>query len=178
MKAFRDFKKVHSEMIGYVTFINLKPKNVRKLRRSEIITCCCVKYENVKLIVNVLNTAFVRIVETKDTNLVIYNKRDCSDLTLCGYKTFPKKCLERSCSNYGIEKLQQCYARLIKKAEGQAIHCGQWKYVSEVRVGKEKEKAIQSVQLVTETQTIIEAERKLEEDVRSLNAHLFRVQWQ
>ena len=50
--------------------------------------------------------------------------------------------------------------------------------VSEVTVGKGEENVLKSVQLVTETKTIIEAERKLEEDVRSLNANLFPAKWQ
>ena len=43
MKAFRDFKKVHSEKIGYATFIKLKPKNVKKLRSQQFLSWTSLK---------------------------------------------------------------------------------------------------------------------------------------
>ena len=57
---FNRFKKENPQIkVGYVKFIQLKPKNVRHMRVDERIVCCCTRCENIKLKLKALNTVSV-----------------------------------------------------------------------------------------------------------------------
>ena len=50
MRAYQKFRKSNPSIkICYVTFIKLKPTNVRHLKALERSVCCCNKCENVQL---------------------------------------------------------------------------------------------------------------------------------
>ena len=175
--AYRNFKKVNKEKVGYVTFIKHKPKNVRQLRPNERITCCCIKCENVKLLMNALNKVTRRMENPDIENLK--DEKECSDLTLCNYETFPRKqCTERICSDCGTEKISEHFESLIKELGTEDLKYNQWKNVKEIKSVKGTEKVVMSVQLVTEVKKVSAVVEDLKEKVKDLSAHLFRAKWQ
>ena len=56
IKAYKKFKQKFPEVsIGYTKFIQLKPGNVRHMKTLERIVCCCIRCENIKKIIQVMN---------------------------------------------------------------------------------------------------------------------------
>ena len=174
--AFKQFRRMNTDKVGYVAFVKLKPKNVRQLKPSERIVCCCVKCENVKLSLNALNTACTRI---ERSDLRLGSERECSDLTVCNYETFPaEQCLQRTCNDCGTRNISTHYKCLVNKIGDEEIKTSKWKYVKETKLVKNNEKVITSVQLVTETKKVKYVVQELQEQVKDLSSHLFRAKWQ
>ena len=56
IQAYKQFKKSRPELkVGYVSFIKLKPPNVREMKALERVVCCCIKCENVTHCIRALN---------------------------------------------------------------------------------------------------------------------------
>lgn len=56
IQAYRNFRAAHPQTtIGYVRFLQLKPTFVRHMKAVERIVCCCIKCENMKLLLRALN---------------------------------------------------------------------------------------------------------------------------
>ena len=72
-----------SVKIGYVKFIQLRPKYVRPMEALECSMCCCVRCENVKLMVTALN------IVSRKFELELYLCPDAGEIsksTICGTK--------------------------------------------------------------------------------------------
>ena len=174
--AYKKFRKFNRDKVGYVAFVKLKPKNVRQLKPSERIVCCCIKCENTKLSIQSLNLASLKL---DGFDLKLDSEWDCSDLTVCQYDTFPaQECLKRNCSNCGIDKISEHYSPLINSHGQEEIKTNKWKYVKETRKVRNVEKVVTSVQLITEKKKISQVIFELETEAKELSSHLFRAKWQ
>ena len=159
-----------------MAFVKLKPKNVRQLKPSERIVCCCIKCENAKLSIQSLNLASMKL---DGSDLKLDSEWECSNLTVCQYETFPaQECLKRNCSNCGTDKISAHYSLLINSHGEEEIKTNKWKYVKERMKVRNVEKVITSVQLVTEKKKINQVILELETEAKELSSHLFRAKWQ
>ncbi len=181
MRAFTSFKAMNPNIkIGYVTFIKLKPTNVRHMKSAERIVCVCIKCENAALKLQALNRMMIQI-PCISVNLRIPTLQAMSDLTLCGYTDQPKKeCIDRCCSKCGTFNVREWYKPLTS-AETVANFKGRydsWEYKKEKRMCKSGEKVINVMGRQTNACTLTALVNLVVYDLESLGSHLFRAAWQ
>jgi len=181
MNAFKSFKLKHPEIkLGYVTFIKLKPKNVRHLKAAERIVCVCIKCENASLKLQALNR-LIRQSSGLNENLRMPNIKALSDQTLCNYTDQPeKRCIDRCCSDCGTSRMKDRYNPLITDEEigSKEVRYDGWEYRKEKRMSKSGEKVISAMSLITHVCTVRELVNLLIQNMESLSSHLFRSVWQ
>ena len=110
-------KEIQTRAEGvYVSFIKLKPPNVRQMKALERVVCCCIKCENVIHCIQALNHFAVQHNHTQlqvpvDTIAI-------SSITLCPDTTRNEAtCLQRTCKNCGVDKLSDHFAELTANHE-------------------------------------------------------------
>jgi hypothetical protein len=154
-QAFQQFRKSFPAIqIGYVKFIEMKPFYVRHMKAIERSVCCCMKCENIKLKLKVLNAQVSTLSTDKD--LRISTVHDLSKMTLCSYKelVFPgRECVDRSCDSCGTKKLTDWYAPLENHNGDVQITCDEWKIVKVERLIKKKKTSGTSVEDLQGTPT-------------------------
>ena len=141
----RAYKKFHSTYpsvkIGFISFLKCKPPNVRQMKAAERIFCVCVKCENVKLKLDVLNT-FLRSHRIESVKRM-KDIAELSNLTLCAFdKIAMKKCVDRKCENCGTEKLIQFYDGVLKTHEKSMVEYDLWKREKIIRKTKSGNKVV------------------------------------
>lgn len=183
--AYKKFKACNPNVkIGYITFLKLRPKNVRHLKAMERSVCCCQKCENVQLKLKALNKT---VKQYARDDLVLADIDDLSDKTLCTYdkNTYPKKaCVERNCSRCSTSSVSHWYRPLFGQLKDEVVEFHEWsneKHKKLIKVkGKEKpeEKVLSSLRLVTRKAPFKELVGLLESAMKLLSGHLFRAKWQ
>jgi len=180
-RAFSTFKAKHPNIkIGYVTFIKLKPKNVRHMKSAERIVCVCIKCENASLKIQALNRV-IKQLPNNNGNLYITTVKNISDQILCEYTDQPKKeCIDRCCDKCGTSKIREWYKPLT--SEETISNCNSrydsWEYTKEKRMCKSGEKMISVMGRVTKACTLGTLVNQVVLDLQSLSGHLFRAAWQ
>lgn len=183
--AYRDFKKSHPSInVGYVKFIELKPKNVRHLKALERIVCCCRPCENKKLILKALNNVIKK--DASLSSLRVMTEKDLSDITLCPYDPvgFPEmKCLERKCGDCGVKQISEHYTPLCEKHGTDEVVYEEWRIIKETRAvrdgkGGKVVKQVTSLKCTSQTATVTEIVKLVEDSLPSFSAHLHRARWQ
>ena len=112
--AYRRFKNEHPDMkIGYVKFIQLRPKSVRHMRVSERNVCCCTRCENVKMKLDAIN----KLAASKSQAQLSSDEKSLSDMTLCHSTENihpPKTCIDRKCTKCGVTNISRCLQPLLE----------------------------------------------------------------
>ena len=181
MQSYQQFRKANPDVkIGYVSFIKLKPSYVRPLKALERSVCCCIRCENIQIILKVLRKQLKSSSEIKSIH-------DLSKATMCPYKEpgFPAKaCADRTCPGCGPDNLKMLYAPLVQKDGDVEVECNQWKVTKEMKLIKTKgqkkpvQKEVKSLKLVSSKYSHRELLTKLVTDMKLFSAHLFRAAWQ
>lgn len=185
IQAYRAFKVANPNIkIGYVTFIKLKPSNVRHLKALERSVCCCIKCENMKLKLKVLKQAKCNI---NTSNLYIDDIHMLSKKTLCPYNDPDcpdKRCVDRACPNCEAAQLVNSYSPILAAEGDSEITYDQWKVIEEIKPMKVKgqketvKKKFKALRLVTSSISCRELVANLVKDAGPFSAHLFRARWQ
>ena len=109
--------------------------------KAKRIGCCCIKCEKVKLAVQSLNLASMKL--DGNINLKLNSEWECSDLTLCDYDNYPQQeCMKRHCVDCGTDKLNQHYNNiiLINSHGEEEIKISKWKHVKQTKKVRNFEK--------------------------------------
>lgn len=89
------------------------PKNFKLLNLSHRQVCICTKDYNLEQKVISLNKLAITL--EADTKISV---RKLSDLSVCSYNEFPeRRCVDRNCSNCGIESIINWYEPLVTLSE-------------------------------------------------------------
>ena len=174
--AYLRFKAQHPNIkIGYVKFLHLRPKNVRHMRASERIICCCIKCENVKLLLCGINQVLNVKLPADECSL--------SDMTLCPKKGdyAPKACIDRQCSTCGVDKISEFLqdAMTDEVTSQKMVQFSEWKTIEKTVTTKKKvTKKIKVVDRVISKVPLSTAVEQLKKKMDGLSSHLFRARWQ
>ena len=196
--AFKKFKQMYPNVkIGYVKFIQLRPKYVRPMKALERIMCCCVRCENVKLIVTALNIVSRKfglelylcpdageiskstICRTKDKGILDNKNKEASTgpLQLGNFSWPDVNCLNNQCKSCGIAKFMKHYDTLREHGE-ENMKYDTWERVKKVYCVKGNDKECVSMERVTKSVIVQEVLDALEVGLNGLSWHIFRATWQ
>lgn len=181
-ELFRDFRAAFPQIkIGYVSFIKLRPSNVRMMRPYERIVCCCQKCEVVKLYLLSLNMILPELLR----HLRISHVHDISNISLCQYDgMFPSPgCVNRKCKNCGPHLVKEHFLPLVEVRGDDEIAYDTWETVRELREvrdgkGGKIEKVCTRIARVTKNTSVSNVVNLLLMNVDKLSGHLFRAKWQ
>lgn len=162
-----------------------KPRNVMHMKTLERIVCCYIRCENVKLKVQALNQAVVRM---QVNDLRVKKPDDLSAKTMCPpiNGQLSLKCIQRKCTHCSVDAIRKHYLPLMQKDHNRVtVHkFDQWQNVSVEVIGKDLEgnhvkKQVKRLKRVTHNvDNVSQIVQLLMSDMEEYSAHKFRADWQ
>ena len=133
-EAYKIYVDKFGKKVGFTSFRNLKPGNVRKISETDRRTCLCTICANVALKAHsIAKYAKLKSNDESSDNLVRLNKMSKEDLvshTLChknGINEYHRvECINRTCPICGVDKLDELFRGLDLKENIEWYH---WEHI-------------------------------------------------
>lgn len=165
----KTFTETHLIPIGLISFLQMKPANVRPQRFAKWNQCLCEYCENVQLKLRALRGVLIAAkTPIPDELLSIYK---LSEATMCNPEEI--KCIRRQCSNCAKDV---CTIPAVNQLRGENIKIRwfQWEFVEQEYKGKCKKKLAKTVKCHS-FQRFCEV---LNAELVKFPQHLFTANWQ
>lgn len=177
--AYRRFKKEYPMIkLGYVTFVQLRPKNVRHMKVMERIVCCCIKCQNIKLKVQAINRTAKWL--NKPNLQLPLDEPEISSFTMCETENrLPDpKCIDRKCDLCGPDKVAVHLQPLLDNNSDETTRTDEWRRVQKTKTVRGQEKTFTVTELVSRDIELSTVVQELQDKLIPFTKHLFRAQWQ
>lgn len=176
--------KLKFELFPYTlkTFMKWRPKYIVTAQKgAKKAKCICIMHSNIHRKMLAINKI------AKQANLpdlIVENTEKLNSLTLCSKQEnvehFDAKCINRQCTNCGVEMLLDYYADLLRYHSNEVVTWTAWEYVTKKRLdkrtGEEVDKKYQEI--VSHSNTLVDLIDILLSSIKPFALHIFRAKWQ
>lgn len=158
--------------IGIITFSKLRPVNVKLMRAMKWLQCACDLCTNMDSLLKAVRVSMYRSgIEVPN---IMSGAKSLCESTLCGMYTYNSKCLDRTCSQCGLQHVVDILDSWLAVDIGSIITCRQWQ--TSVAIVNERE--VKRVKPVSVSYTKAEAAKELKMQLRTYGKHHFVGRWQ
>ena len=167
---YRKFKTETKAKISVRKFQKLRPGHVKLVRSTPLIQCLCMTCENIREMLVVLRRESKHIENI--SNVFQWNGASlCGQVSVGQYSTYQPNCIERKCSECGLEKLQTLISKDLPDKQ-----VSYWQWVKAVQDCDGK----RTTRVIKERKTASAAEllAKLIDASEKLSVHLNTASWQ
>ena len=173
IQTYKSFKRKYPAInIGLISFLKLRPKEVKLQKAMKWIQCACDICTNVENLLKAIRSNMMR--EECSFPEFMESAKALAESTLCNMDMFSQTCIDRRCQGCGLHQVEDVLQKWLANRKCNPLTCRQWESVTEIIKGKEIKRMKPEMKKLTKQ----EAAKILLKKLKTYGSHCFIARWQ